>query len=151
MKYIFLLIIILSCKSGPRKVIVAQHDQDTTTQVTVKRDTSSIDINDPYKAGKDTVRLNKAMNKILKFPEVEAITKQINKSSKGTHSASIMVHKEFNGDTSYYHFMVGDNSHDDRYVNIFNFLMDKRTGQIKAYDPALDSIMSLQDWRKSRK
>lgn len=151
MKYLFFLTILLSCKSGPRKLIVPHNDSDTTTQSTVKRGTTSTDIHDPYETGKDTVRLNKAMNKIFKFPEVEAITKQINKSSKGTHSASIMVRDEFNGDTTYYQFMVGDNSHDDRYVNIFNFLMDKKTEQIKAYDPALDSIMSLQDWRKYRK
>jgi hypothetical protein len=151
MKYLFLLSILLSCKSGPRKVVVPHLDNDTTKQGTFKRDTTSIDNHDPFETGKDTVRLNKAINRIFKFPEVEAITKQINKNSKGAHSASIMVRDEFNGDTTYYQFMVGDNSHDDRYVNIFNFLMDKRTGQIKAYDPALDSIMSLQDWRKSRK
>ena len=105
----------------------------------------------PYKIGKDTVRLNKAMDKIFKFAEVEAITDQINKISKGKHSASMMVYDEFNRDTSYYHFMVGENSHDDRYVNIFNFLMDKKTGQIKAYDSVLDTVMNLRDWRKSRK
>jgi hypothetical protein len=151
MKYLFLLIVLIGCKSGQRKVIVAHNDSDTTTQATAKRATTSIDIHDPYVTGKDTVRLNKAMDKIFKFPEVEAITKQINKSSKGTHSASIMVRDEFNGDTTYYQFMVGDKSHDDRYVSIFNFLMDKKTGQFKAYNPALDSIMSLQDWRSSRK
>ena len=151
LKYLFLLSILLSCKSGPRKVIVAHHGQNPTTQMAVKRDTSSIYKHNPYETGKDTVRLNKAMDKIFKFPEVEAISKQINNSSKGIHSASIMEHDEFNGDTSYYHFMVGDNSHNDRYVNIFNFLMDKKTGQIKAYDPAFDTIMNLQDWRKSQK
>lgn len=150
MKYLFLLSILLSCKNEPRKVIVAHRDLNKNTGVTVKSDTSTIDIHDPYETGRDTVRLNKAMDKIFKFPEVEAVTKQINKSSKGKNSASIMVRDEFNGDTSYYDFMVGDNSHDDRYINIFNFLLDKRTGQIKAYEPVLDSIMSLQDWRKSR-
>ena len=84
MKYLFLLTILLSCKSGPRKVVVAHNDQDTGTQVAVKRDTSSIDIHDPFETGKDTVRLNKVMDKIFKFPEVEAINKQIDKSSKGT-------------------------------------------------------------------
>lgn len=151
MKYLFLLTVLLSCKSGPRKVIVAHPDKDTATPVTVKRDTASIDIHDPYETGKDTVRLNKVMDKIFKFPEVEAINKQIDKTSNGEHGVSIMVHDEFNGDTSYYHFMVGDNSHDDRYVNIFNFILDKKTNEIKAYDPALDTVLSLQEWRKTRK
>src|SRR4051794_16407532 len=110
MKYLFLLTIFLSCKSGPGKVVVARNDQDTSIQATLKPDTSSIDIHDPYETGKDTIRLNKVMDEIFRFPEVEAINKQIEKASKGTHGVSIMVHDEFNGDTSYYHFRVGDNS-----------------------------------------
>src|SRR3954465_8543039 len=102
MKYLFLLTILLSCKSRPRKVIVANSGQDTTTQATINRDTTSIDVHDPYETGKDTVRLNAIMDKIFKFPEVQAINKQINKNSKGTHGVSIMVHDEFNGDTSYF-------------------------------------------------
>ena len=91
------------------------------------------------------------MDKIFKFPEVEAVNEQIDKASKGTHGVSIMVHDEFNGDTSYYHFMVGDNSHEDKYMNVYDFLLDKKTRQIKAYDPSLDSIMNLKDWRNTRK
>jgi hypothetical protein len=151
MKYLFLLTILLGCKSGPRKVVVPHADNDTTGQISVKRDTTSIDIHDPYETGKDTARLNSIMDKIFKFPEVEAINKQINKTSKGTHGISIMVHDEFEGDTSYYNLMIGDNSHEGRYVNVLNFLLEKKIGQIKAYDRLLDSVMSLQDWRKTRK
>ena len=151
MKLLFLLTILISCEIRPRKVIVVYSDRDTTAQMPVKRDPSSIDIHDSYETGKDTVRLNKIMDKIFKFPEVEAINKQIDRTSKGTHGVSIMVHDEFNSDTSYYHFMVGDNSQEDRFMNVYDFLFDKKTGQIKAYDPALDSILSLQDWRKARK
>ena len=151
MKYLFLLSILLGCKSERRKVIVAHHSQGTTIKATVKRDTSSIDIHDPFETGKDTIRLNRVMNKIFKFPEVETINKQIDETSKGKHGVSISVHDEFNGNTSYYHFMVGDNSQEVRYINVYDFLLDKNTGQIKAYDPVLDSIMNLQDWRKARK
>ena len=150
-KYLFLLTIILSCKSGPRKVVIAHNDHDTTAQVPVKRDTTSIDIRNPYETGKDTVRLNVVMDKIFTFPEVQTINKQIDKTSDGKHGVSIMVRNEFNGDTSYYHFMVGDNSHKDRYINVFDFLLEKKTGQIKAYDPSLDSVMNLKNWRKARK
>jgi hypothetical protein len=151
MKYLFVLTIFLSCKSGPRKVIVAHSGSNTTTQMTIHRDTSSIDTNDPYETGYDTVRLNKAMDKIFKFPEVEAINKQIDKTTNGKHGVSIMVHDQFNGDTSFYHFRVGDNSHEDRYVNVFDFLLYKQTNEIKAYDPTLDTVLSLQEWRKTRK
>ena len=151
MKYLFLVTILLSCKAGPRKVIVAHTEQNTTAKAPVKPDTTSIDKHDPYETGRDTIRLNKVMDKIFKFPEVEAINKQIDKTSKGTHGISIMVRDEFKGDSSYYHFMVGDNSHEDRYSNIFDFLVEKETWQIKAYAPSLNSIISLQDWRKARK
>lgn len=98
MKRLFLLSILLSCKSGPRKVSVAHHAQVTNRKVAaVKHDTSSSDMHVPYRIGKDTVRLNKAMDKIFKFAEVEAITKQINKISKGKHSASKMVYDELMG------------------------------------------------------
>jgi hypothetical protein len=33
-------------------------------------------------------------------------------------------------------------------VNIYDFLLEKKTGQIKAYDHISGAIMSLQDWRK---
>lgn len=139
----------MGCEDGPRKVYIRHELSDTISQVL--RNTTSIDIHDPYETGKDTVRLNAVMDEIFKFPEVEAINKQIIKTSKGTHGVSIQVHDEFERDTSYYNFMVGDNSHEDRYVNVFNFLLDKKSGQIKAYDPVLDSVMSLKDWRKARK
>ena len=151
MKYLFLLIILLGCKSGHRKVIIAHDDKDTTEQANIRLATTFIDIHDPYKTGKDTVRLNKAIDKIFKFPEVKDINKQIDNKSKGAHSVSIMVRDEFNGDTSYYHFMVGDNLHEERYVNIFNFLLHKKTNEIKAYDPTLDTVLSLMDWRKTRR
>ena len=149
MKYLLLITILLSCKDGPRKVFVRHELSDTMAEVS--RDTTSIDIHDPFKTGKDTVRLNAVMDRIFEFPEVEAINKQILKTSKGAHGVSIIVHDEFQGDTSYFNLMVGDNSHEDRYVNIFNFLLDKKTGQVKAYNQVLDSVMSLEDWRKARK
>jgi hypothetical protein len=150
MKYLFLATILLACKSEPKNSVVAPTDQDTTAGVPVKRDTTSIDQHDPFQTGKDTVRLNSVMDKIFKFPEVEAINKQINQTSKGKRGVSIMVHDEFEGDASYYNFMVGDNSRDDRYVTIFNFILEKKTGEIKAYDPVSDSIMTLKEWRKTR-
>jgi hypothetical protein len=66
------------------------------------------------------------------------------------HGVSIMVEDEFDGDTSYYHFRVGDNSHQEMYYNIYDFLLNKKTGQIKVYDPISDSILSLKNWRKNR-
>jgi len=150
MKYIFFLLILISCKNGPRKVIAAHTNQDTTTRAPSTPGTTSIDIHDPYQTGKDTTRLNKVMDEIFSFPEVQAINKQINKNSKGAHGVSIMVHDEFGGDTSYYHFQVGDNSHDERYENIYDFLFEKHTGQIKVYDPLSDSIITLPEWRKKQ-
>lgn len=150
MKYFFLIAVLLSCKSGPGKSVTSHVSEDPTSQISTKRDTLSIDVHDPFETGKDTIRLNAVMNKIFKFPEVEAINKQISEASKGRHGVAIIVSDKFNDDTAYYNFKVGDNSHEDRYSNIYNFLLEKKTGQIKVYDPVTDSIMSLKDWRKTR-
>jgi hypothetical protein len=66
MKYLFLLIVLLSCKSDP-KVVKVHTPNDTTAATSVKRDTSSIDIHNPYETGKDTIRLNKVMDEIFNF------------------------------------------------------------------------------------
>lgn len=151
MKYLFLIIVLLSCRDEPRKVTVRHTEDDTTAVASVKEDATGINVHDPFQSGKDTARLNAIIEKIWKFPEVEAINRQITRTSKGKHGVAIMVDDEFDNDTSYYSFMVGDNSHDDRYVNIFIFRYDKKKGQIKVYDPIADSIISLQEWRKERK
>ena len=149
--YFFIAIVLLGCKNKTANVVSSPIEKDTTSRRTVKPDSITIDIHDPYLIGKDTVRLNIAIDQIFNFPEVKAITKQILKNSKGKHGTTIMTRDEFGNDTLYYWFRVGDNSLDDRYVNIFNFVMDKKTGEIKAYDSVNDSIMSLKDWRKGRK
>lgn len=81
-KYLFLLTILFSCKNGPRKVVVAHNGRDTAIQSNIKRDTASIDVHDPYETGKDTLRLNKAMDKIFRFPEVLAINRQLIRPAK---------------------------------------------------------------------
>ena len=104
-----------------------------------------------YEAGIDTFRLNKGMKLIFKFPEVDAINTQIDRRSNGAHGVSMTVHDEFNGDTSYYRCAVGDNSLEDRYVNFFNFLLDKKTNEIKVYEPALDTVFQLTVLAKDEK
>ena len=150
MKYLFLLTILLSCKNEQKKVIFTYTNKDTIVQTPIKDDSTFVDIHDPFATGKDTTRLKRVMDKIVKYPEVKYINEQIDKSSNGKHGVAFFVHDEFEGDTSYYDFEVGDNSHEDRYVNIYNFLLEKKTGLIKVYDPSSDSILSLKDWRKKR-
>lgn len=148
MKYLFLLTILLGCNSKQGKTIVTQTNKDTTAEVSVKHDSTSINTDDPYQTGKDTIQLNKVMNKIFQFPEVKALNKQIYKDTKGGHGVTIIVEDEFDGDTSYYDFSVGDNSNKYFYMNFYDFLLEKKTGQIKAYDDVSGSIMTLKEWRK---
>ena len=116
-----------------------------------KLDSATIDIHDPYQTGRDTARLSGVIDRIFNFPEVKSITKQILKSSKGKHGATIITRDEFGSDTLFYWFRVGDNSHDDRYANIFDFVMNKKTGEVRVCNSATGSILSLKDWRKTRK
>jgi hypothetical protein len=148
MKYISFIVIFLGCTNGPPKGTVSHVEKDTTYQTRLVRDSSSINMHDAYGNDRDTIRRNAAMNTIYNFPEVKELDKLIRKSSKGAHGVSFIVEDEFEGDTSYYHFSVGDNSHEEKYEKIFDFLLEKKTGQIKVYDSAKDSIMSVQAWRK---
>lgn len=107
-------------------------------------------MHDPFQTGKDTAVLNNVLERIYKFPEVQAVNKQIEKNSNGKHGVSIITRDELDSDTAYYVFEVGNNSRDDRYINIFNFLLEKKTGEIKVYDPVTDSILTLKAWRKTR-
>ena len=109
-----------------------------------------MDMHDPFQTGKDTAVLNHVLERISKFPEVQTVNKQIEKNSGGKHGVSIITRDALGSDTAYYLFEVGDNSKGDRYVNIFNFVLEKKTGQIKVYDPVMDSILTLKAWRKTR-
>src|ERR1700709_1189031 len=153
MKYLFLLTILFGCGNKQKKVLVAHTNKDTTVQASSnsKYDCTFVNRKNLFSTRMHTTLLNKVMGKIVMFPEVENINEQIYKSSKGKHGVTFFVHDEFVGDTLYYDFEVGDNSHEDRYVNIYNFLLEKKTGLIKVYDPTSDSILSLKNWRKKRK
>jgi hypothetical protein len=147
MKYFLYLAVLLSCRTDNRTAIPGHRSSYTNSQVQYNRETLETEMNDPL-SGKDTVLLNRIVDSIYKFPEVQAIDKQIAKNSKMIHGVSFMVQDGFNGDTSLYQFSVGDNSSSDRYTNIYNFILVKGTLEIKVYEPSNDSIMSLQAWRR---
>lgn len=90
------------------------------------------------------------MSRIYKFPEVLALDKRIKKTTKGMHGVSLTVRDKFEKDSSYYEFLVGDNSGPDRYVNIYTYLLEKNTRIIKVYNHNDGAIMKLEEWRKLR-
>ena len=150
MKNLLIIFLFLACRNRQQKETPPLKGIDTNSKANINIDKPTIDLHDACKNEKDTTRLNKAIVQIFKFPEVQVVNKQLLKNSKGKHGVAFMTRDQFGGDTAFYWFEVGDNSRDDRYVNIFNFLLEKKTGQIKAFDTMNDSIMSLKDWRKTR-
>lgn len=89
--------------------------------------------------------LMKAIERIHKLPIVMRLEKKISISTNGAHGVAYISNFHFNGDSSYYHIQVGDNSQSDRYVVIYNLLVHKESGAIKAYDSVRDSIISITD------
>jgi hypothetical protein len=133
MKYFIIIFLLSACGNSQQNVI----------QYPVATDSV-----DPYQTGRDTASLDLAERSIFNFPEVQVVNKRIQKKSGGKHGVAISARDNFNGDTAYYLFEVGDNSNDDRYQIIYNFLKIKKTGEIKFYDTVTDSILTLKEWRE---
>jgi hypothetical protein len=96
-------------------------------------------------SGLDQKNINKAIESIHNLPEVIKLENKISTSTNGAHGVAYISNVHFHGDSSIYHIQVGDNSQNDRYVVIYNFLVDKKSGAIKAYDSVGDSTLSITD------
>lgn len=142
----------VSCGSQPETTEATPVTQDTLTAAALPASTDSIThyAHDPYTTGTDTARLNAAMHKIYQLAEVQEIDSIIRQSTQGKHGVAFMMENGWNQDTTYYRFIVGNNAHEDRYETIFNFVLDKKTEEIKIYDPLVDSLLSIEDWRKTK-
>ena len=148
MKYLIVIIIVLSCKSSTNNVL--NNSKSNHSQTVQRKDSFTLHKYDPFITGKDTLRLNLAINSIYNFPEVQAIDERINTQSEMKNGVAFMVHDNFGGDTSYYRISVGNNSRSDRFETIYNFLFAKKTSEIKVVDPINDSIITLDQWRIAR-
>ena len=150
-KYLIFLSFLLSCNNDPEKPGTRKTKDNAIIQAAIGQDSASASVDDPYKSGQDTVLLNTIMDKIFGFPEVEETERQIRKRTRGAHGVAIFVQEGVGRYGSSYVFRVGDNSHEDRYESIYDFVFDKKTGQISVYDAATGSVIPLEDWRKMNK
>jgi len=150
MKYLALILLLLSCNSNPQP----QKQQPAKTgtlpvPATGKIGTSAINTDDAFKTNpKDSTRFWATIDSLLKLPYVHAIDSAIKQVTNDKHGASFIVHSNFGDDTTYYHITVGDNHNEDRYVTLCNFVLNKQTGEIKVFDTATDSLLTLKDWQK---
>ena len=148
MKYLIFIVVLWSCTNSPKKVLIPSHRNDSF--VRLRKDSVTSDLQDPFMTAKDTTRLNHVMDLIYNFSEVQALDKLINDRSKATHGVSMSVKDNFGGDTSYYSISVGDNSKTERWEPVYNFLLVKKTNELRVYEPDSDSIMTIKLWRKIR-
>jgi hypothetical protein len=142
MKYFLFIVCFFACKnkSGP------ELDQKEHSKTRKSISIPTIDSNEKnFQHLESDSTLNKAIERIHQLPVVIRLEKKISISTNGAHNASFISNIQFNGDSSYYHIQVGDNSQKDRYVVHYNFLVDKKSGSIKAYDSVRDSIISIDD------
>ena len=139
--------------SAPIEVPKTIASKDSLTQPTDVSNNHGNSIDEPIdiENNVDSVRIQKALHKILNIEEVQSLDKLIRKNTSSKHGVAIMTFNNFQSDTSCFQFMVGDNSRADRYENIYTFSIKKSGDEIKIYDPALDSVMSLSNWRQLQK
>lgn len=98
----------------------------------------------------DSVQINQAIEQIYQLEEVKQLDQLIKKNTSGKQGVAIMVDPQLMNESGYYAFNVGNN-HEDRYENIYTFLVRKSGTAISVYDPVLDSVLTLEDWRKQKK
>jgi hypothetical protein len=150
MKYLLLLLLI-SCQGQPHNEAQPTSNKDSTSLIKSSADSFPRNLSFQEDYEHDTMHIGLIVKKLNKFPEVQLLDKQIRKASKGIHGVSYQILNKYGKDTSYYVIEVGDNSHDDRYINVYTFLMEKKTSVIKIYEPVNDSFMSLKEWRRTGK
>jgi len=98
------------------------------------------------KAQNETLE-DKIVDTIFRLREVKSMSAKIKRETNGKHHLLVYVDGRPSKEVSYYKIKVWeDNGHTD--VTIFEFLVYTNPFEIKYYDSANDSAISLAKWRK---
>lgn len=88
---------------------------------------------------------------ILSLPEVTKRARYINEQTKGKRHLEVMIAESPNTVVDYYWVKAGEDN-GNGYVTHFNFyVFPKKNWEIKYFDTAKDTLLSLDDWRKENK
>lgn len=129
--YLFFLVIsvMISCQQSPKK-------EKSKTDIKPKTESAALNQEDQL------IKL------ITDLDEVKRKSIQVKKESNGKrHLSTYMDDSPAADDTDYWMKVAEDNG--DSYVTYYTFAVDKKTRQIRFYDVLQDSLISLNQWRKT--
>lgn len=89
-----------------------------------------------------------AIDKVMALPEIKQKSIEVEKDSKGKrHLSGYMVAIPTSNDLYYWVNVAEDNG--DSYVTYYSFAVDNRDFHIEYYDSLQDSLISIEQWRKT--
>ena len=92
---------------------------------------------------------DRAVNMVMNLPEVKQASQEIEKGSNGKHHLAVYVDTPpTNTDPNYWVKVAEDNG--GSLVTDYMFTVDGKTHQIKYYDTAQDTLVTLDQWRKTK-
>ncbi|MBS7567068.1 hypothetical protein KHS38_21870 [Mucilaginibacter sp. Bleaf8] len=91
---------------------------------------------------------DKVVNLIMDLEEVKSKSAQVEKASQGKrHLATYVETPPSNTDPDYWVKVAEDNG--SNYVTYYTFAVNGKTLQIRYYDVAQDSLISIKEWRST--
>ena len=124
----FIALTVTACKS-PQKKEVVKHQQKTVKQALMKEE-------------------DQVVNLIMNLDEVKRKSAMVVKESKGKRHLSTYIETPPTATDPYYWVKVAEDN-GGNYVTYYSFGVQARTHAIQYYDAMQDSLISLNQWRKS--
>ncbi|RZK25628.1 MAG: hypothetical protein EOO43_05025 [Flavobacterium sp.] len=89
-----------------------------------------------------------AIDRVLDLDEVKRKGAEIDKLSKGERHLSAYVETAPTKEDSNYWIKVAEDNGDSK-VAYYTFAVDSKTRDVRYYDPMQDSLISIEQWRKT--
>lgn len=92
---------------------------------------------------------DQAVERVLDLPEMKQAARQIEQSSQGKNHLTAYVETPPTVAEPYYWVKVGEDN-GGSIVTEYMFTVDQKSGAIKYDDLSKDTLITLQEWRKSK-
>jgi hypothetical protein len=131
-----------SCQSKVKKTVSIKVDSIQKPKQVMPASKAQVD-SDKY--------ADSAMDVVEKLPEVKYLLARFNKENKDTtHHFALNVPKAPGKDFKYYWVRVGEDT-PDHFATYEHFYVDPKDFTVYYYDVTSDSVLTIDQWRKSGK
>lgn len=89
-----------------------------------------------------------AIDRVMDLEEVKRKSAEVEKLSKGKRHLSVYIETPPTPQDSYYWIKVAEDN-GGSYVTYYTFAVDSKTRAVKYYNPVLDSLLTIEQWRKT--